>query len=157
MKRLSRLTYLALPGMFLFLLGACSSASHDMKKIKWILGKWESKTQEGTLYENWEKLDDSTYLGNAYSIVEGDTTFSEEARIMSRKGVIVYSVTVNNEETTDFELVNDEKEAVFENPEHDYPQRIIYMRNGKDSLYARIEGMVDDVLNKEEFRYVQSR
>jgi hypothetical protein len=33
-------------------------------------------------------------------------------------------------------------EAVFENPGHDFPQRIIYRREG-DSLIARIEGEVD--------------
>jgi hypothetical protein len=33
--------------------------------------------------------------------------------------------------------------AVFANPEHDYPQRIIYWRDGDDSLCARIEGQRD--------------
>jgi hypothetical protein len=29
---------------------------------------------------------------------------------------------------------------VFENPQHDFPQRIIYKRDGADGLKARIEG-----------------
>jgi hypothetical protein len=31
-------------------------------------------------------------------------------------------------------------EAVFENPDHDFPNRIIYRTPDADSLFARIEG-----------------
>jgi hypothetical protein len=33
------------------------------------------------------------------------------------------------------------REAVFENPEHDFPRRIIYRLEPDGSLFARIEGM----------------
>jgi len=33
-------------------------------------------------------------------------------------------------------------QVVFENPQHDFPQRIIYQRIGQDGLTARIEGSV---------------
>ncbi len=32
--------------------------------------------------------------------------------------------------------------VVFENPTHDFPQRVIYERNG-DTLHARIEGTMN--------------
>jgi hypothetical protein len=32
------------------------------------------------------------------------------------------------------------QEIVFEDPEHDFPQKITYRRSGADSLYARVEG-----------------
>ena len=42
---------------------------------------------------------------------------------------------------TDFKLVRTRgQEAVFENSEHAFPQRIIYRRNQDGSLTARIEG-----------------
>lgn len=31
---------------------------------------------------------------------------------------------------------------IFENPTHDFPQRIIYRRRGADSVHARIEGQM---------------
>jgi hypothetical protein len=139
----------------LFLFQSCSSdKTQELSSLKWMLGNWESKNEEGTLYEAWTESDDSTYLGHAYAIsVDGDTTFSENAKVMLRKGQIVYSVTVNNEETTDFTLVDIEEQAVFENINHDYPQRIIYKKMSSDSLFARIEGTVDGADNFEEFRY----
>lgn len=42
-----------------------------------------------------------------------------------------------------FKLVrNGPREAVFENPEHDFPQRIIYRLESDGALFARIEGVV---------------
>jgi hypothetical protein len=34
--------------------------------------------------------------------------------------------------------------VAFANPEHDFPQRILYRRVGADSLIARIEGKQGD-------------
>ena len=45
-----------------------------------------------------------------------------------------------NAAETFFKLVKSSpNEAIFENPEHDFPQRIIYRRSG-DKITARIEG-----------------
>ena len=139
----------------IFLFQACSTdKTVELSSLKWMLGNWESKTEEGTLFENWDKVDDSTYNGHAFAIsTDGDTTFSENAKVILRNGQIIYSVTVNNEETTDFTLVDIEEQAVFENINHDYPQRIIYKKMASDSLFARIEGTVDGADNFEEFRY----
>ena len=34
-------------------------------------------------------------------------------------------------------------EVVFENPTHDFPQRIIYRKGADRSVTARIEGVID--------------
>ena len=42
---------------------------------------------------------------------------------------------------TDFKLTKaSATEAVFENPQHDFPKRIIYRKTGDDSLTASIDG-----------------
>ena len=42
---------------------------------------------------------------------------------------------------TDFKLTRaSATEAVFENPQHDFPKRIIYRKTGDDSLTASIDG-----------------
>lgn len=139
----------------LFLFQSCSDdKTTTLKELKWMLGNWESKTDEGILYEDWKKVDDSTYNGHAYAIsLDGDTTFNENAKVILRNGNIIYSVTVNNEESVDFTLVDIEQQAVFENVNHDYPQRIVYKNLSADSLFARIEGTVDGAEESEDFRY----
>lgn len=143
----------------IFLLSACSTNEEtDVNSLKWMLGKWQSNTEEGVLFEEWKKVNDSTYSGHAYAISpEGDTTFSETAQISETNGSITYSVTVNEETTTDFALVDNQERAVFENVDHDFPQRIIYQKLAKDSLFARIEGTVDGEDQFEEYRYVKSK
>lgn len=143
----------------IFLLSACSTNEEtEINSLKWMLGKWQSSTEEGILYEEWKKINDSTYSGHAYAITpEGDTTFSETAEITKNSGLITYSVTVNEESTTDFALVDNQERAVFENVDHDFPQRIIYQKLAKDSLFARIEGTVDGEDQFEEYRYVKSK
>lgn len=141
------------------LLSACSSDDEtEVKSLEWMLGKWQSNTEEGILYEEWKKVNDSTYTGHAYAITpEGDTTFSETALISEINGTITYSVTVNDESSTDFALVDNQERAVFENVDHDFPQRIIYQKLAKDSLFARIEGTVDGEDQFEEYRYIKSK
>lgn len=142
----------------LLLLNSCSSdKTSRLSDLEWMLGNWESKTDEGVLYERWSKLNDSTFSGHAFAIsLDGDTTFSENAKIINKSGTIIYSVTVNKTETTDFTLVDNEQQAVFENINHDYPQRIIYKHTSNDALFARIEGNVDGVEEFEEFNYSKS-
>lgn len=143
----------------IFLLSSCSTNEEtEVNSLKWMLGKWQSSTEEGILYEEWKKVNDSTYSGHAYAITpEGDTAFSETAQITANKGAITYSVTVNEETTTDFALVDNQERSVFENVDHDFPQRIIYQKLAKDSMFARIEGTVDGEDQFEEYRYVKSK
>jgi hypothetical protein len=139
---------------YLLVQTACSNSSTaDIDKMQWLIGEWESRDDSSMLYESWKKENGFTLYGNAYAIENGDTTFSEYARIIKKGDKIYYSVTVNNETTTDFLLIENDDTLIFENKQHDFPQRIIYTRNTADSLYARTEGMVDGAYMKEEFRY----
>ena len=57
---------------------------------------------------------------------------------------------------TGFALVESgPRRAVFENPGHDFPQRIVYERTG-DRLDARIEGRQDDQPISEEWSWGRS-
>jgi len=47
--------------------------------------------------------------------------------------------------------------VVFENPAHDFPQRIIYRRRGTDSLLARIEGTVNGQTRAIDFPSARTR
>jgi Domain of unknown function (DUF6265) len=73
---------------------------------------------------------------------EGKSVFFEYLRIESR-GSDIYYVAHPKARTpgTDFKLTRlTRQEAVFENPAHDFPKRIIYRKSGDGKLSARIEG-----------------
>ena len=80
-------------------------------------------------------------LGMSRTVKNGKTTGFEFLRIVEDESGIHYiSRPSQNKEETSFKLTkSDAREVVFENPTHDFPQRIIY-RLEKTNLFARIEG-----------------
>jgi hypothetical protein len=48
------------------------------------------------------------------------------------------------------------KRIVFENAQHDFPQRIIYWQTKPNELRARIEGTIDGKLASEEWAWTRT-
>lgn len=134
--------------LFLIIVFTSCLKSNEASKIvvaDWLLGKWENKSEEGNLSETWTKVNDSTFQGLSY-FIKGKDTLSFENIILQQNGEdLIYIPTVkgqNNDEPIAFKLTaSTEKQLVFENPKHDYPQKIIYNQITKDSLVAEISGM----------------
>lgn len=127
---------------------ACQNKSKNsyslINKMTWLEGIWENKTPDGTLTETWTKVNDSTYNGKTLFIKEKDTIHNEEI-VLSQKGeMLYYTPTVtgqNNDEPIEFKMTNStENEFVFENPKHDYPQKIVYKKLNSTNLVATISG-----------------
>jgi hypothetical protein len=123
----------------------------DKRELKivqasWLIGKWANTTTQRHDYESWEKYNDSTYLGKSYSIQGGDTVSSESIRLVEDSESIHYIPIVlgqNNNLPVSFKLtVLEANKLIFENPAHDFPQRISYQLVSPDSLVAEISGMV---------------
>ena len=116
-----------------------------IKSANWLLGKWENKTADGNLSENWKQLNDSTFQGESF-FIKGKDTLHFESIILQQKGEeLFYNATVkgqNENKAVAFKMTTGtEKQLVFENPKHDYPQKITYTLINKDSLVASISGV----------------
>lgn len=126
--------------------GSTKKAYTNIAKAGWFLGEWGNKSAEGELTERWNKENDSVYHGESYFVVGGkDTVFSEHVKLEDANGKLAYIVTVpgqNNEQPVRFEMTSsNENRIVFENPQHDYPNKIVYNKVGNDSLVAEISGI----------------
>ena len=63
----------------------------------------------------------------------------EYLRIVERDGGLVYVAQPGGRSPTEFMLTElDKKRAVFVNPRHDYPQRIVYELSKEGALTASI-------------------
>lgn len=117
----------------------------QIKSANWLLGKWESKIDEGDLSENWKQVNDSTFQGESFFIKGKDTLHFESITLQQKGEELFYNATVkgqNENKAVPFRLTSKtEKQLVFENPKHDYPQKIIYTQISKDSLVASISGV----------------
>jgi hypothetical protein len=104
---------------------------NELAKAKWLEGKWEKTDSLGTLIEIWQPKNDSTFSGQSYYIQnEKDTIHNELIELIQDQEYLIYSATVkgeNNNTAIPFQLTKDEDSLlVFENPKHDYPQKLEY-------------------------------
>jgi hypothetical protein len=118
----------------------------QLEKMNWLLGHWENTTPEGYLTETWTKTNDSTFSGQTYFIINKKDTVHNESIVLTQvNDELIYRPTVkgqNNDEPVDFKLNSDIENAFsFENPKHDYPQKIVYKKTTVNSLVATISGM----------------
>lgn len=113
-----------------------------LDKLEWIADRWVYVDSQGVTYENWVKERDDSFTGEAFTVKNGDTVFSEQLKIKKTDDDIFYiGIVKHNPGPVSFKLVEIRgKRAVFENPEYDFPNRIIYELKNSYSLYARIEG-----------------
>jgi hypothetical protein len=102
-------------------------------------GSWASTDGAKTSEEHWTKPAGGMMLG-LHRDTEGQKTAFEFLRIEEAAGKITYLASPQGQSSTPFELVESAAQrVVFANPAHDFPQRILYWREG-ESLCAAVEG-----------------
>jgi Domain of unknown function (DUF6265) len=117
-----------------------SKSTYD--KVSWIAGCWEGAMGSGKTQEQWMKPEGDSMLGMSRTVVNGKTPFFEFLQIKRDGEDLVYIARPQGKEPTPFKLVKlNDSAAVFENLEHDFPQRIAYQRQIDGSLLAAIEGV----------------
>ncbi|MEM9291613.1 MAG: DUF6265 family protein [Acidobacteriota bacterium] len=109
--------------------------------LDFFVGCWQRVGAEEGSGEWWTLPAGGTLLGLARSVREGRTTGYEFLRVEERESVgLVYIAVPSGQRETEFPLAHWEPGlARFENPDHDFPQRVVYRRNGADGLSVRAE------------------
>jgi hypothetical protein len=120
---------------------APAAAAADVSRLAWLTGCWELRTATRVTQESWIAPAGGLMLGTSRTVVRDVAREFEFLRIESRGGVATYVAQPNGGAATPFGATTVSDSAVtFENPQHDFPKRIMYRRVGADSLVARIEG-----------------
>jgi hypothetical protein len=99
------------------------------------------------MVEEWNQLNDSTFSGKSYMITATDS-IALESILLRKEGNDLYYIPIvkgqNNDQPVKFKLTSaDGTSMVFENPSHDFPQKISYTLEGERSLMAEISGMMN--------------
>ena len=115
-----------------------------LNKLDWFIGSWTGVTSESIFTETWQKVNDTLFTGQSYFIKGSDTLSSETISLQQHDTSVFYVPLVegqNDNKPIFFKLTySDGTNAVFENPEHDFPQKIVYQLKENDSLIATISG-----------------
>ncbi len=117
----------------------------DLKQFDWLAGVWKRQGSKGPIYESWTKVSPRTFEGVSYRVSGADTTYLEFLRLEQFGEEIYYTPKVpENPYPVAFKLtLADASEFVFENPNHDFPQRIVYLPKSDSEFHARVEGPQD--------------
>lgn len=141
--------------------GTFSNANQNagIEQLEWISGCWVLDDGKQRTEETWMRPAGKSMVGMSRTVTGGKTVHTEHLQIREANGQIAYIVVLGmGAKPTVFKLArNSSNEVVFENPEHDFPQRIIYRRESGDALFARIEGAEKGVKKAMDFRYRRSR
>ncbi|WP_445454728.1 DUF6265 family protein [Flavobacterium sp. 25HG05S-40] len=115
-----------------------------INQANWFLGEWNNKSKDSEFTEIWKKATDSSYVAESFVLVNKDTVFYEKIDLMERNDNLFYIVSVrnqNNEKPVAFYATLMAKDSItFENPKHDFPNKIVYRKIENDSMIATIYG-----------------
>ncbi len=121
--------------------------------LSWLAGDWRRCKDGEIVEERWLGPRGDLMVGaNLTSSARGRTSF-EHMRIVRVDGAWTFWAEPNGRAATPFALAESgAQRAVFANPEHVFPARVVYWRDGAD-LMARIEGTVKDQPASVEWRF----
>jgi hypothetical protein len=128
----------------------------DINKLTFISGCWTLVRPNGTKIEElWLAPAGGAMIGMSRSVRDGKLREYEFMRILpAADGKLQYVAIPSGQPEAAFPLkVMAENAVTFENPQHDFPQRILYRLVDKDTLVARIEGSVGGQARSADFPY----
>jgi hypothetical protein len=121
--------------------GLTRATATDLAELAWMAGSWTGVEGAVEMEEYWQAPKGNSMLGIHRDIAKARTVSFEFLRIEATPEGITYWGSPGGTPATPFRLVElKAKRVVFENPEHDFPQRIIYWLGNDGALHARIEG-----------------
>ena len=124
--------------------GGGSSDAAELDDLAWLEGTWQRESSRGPIYERWVRLSDSTWEGDSWreQATDGQQRPLESLLLAEMGGELFYIPKVaENPLPVPFKLTSlADGRAVFDNPQHDFPQRIVYERKSETAMTVRIEG-----------------
>lgn len=112
--------------------------------FNWLVGKWKLESDRVELYEEWKTDGEHRLKGESYVMRDGQKQVSEILFVEKFDDQWAYIALPEGQSITLFALVQSENnEFVFENKEHDFPQRIIYRLVNEGEISATVEGNKD--------------
>jgi len=131
-------------------------AQTRLESVSWLIGCWEllSSDQNQLIQESWGAPIGNSMLGMSRTVRDGKLLEFESIILRVEKGKLAYEAHPQGQPTATFLSTRiADRTAIFENPKHDFPQKIGYQLKNDSSLLAWIEGTVDGKQSRREFPY----
>jgi hypothetical protein len=107
----------------------------------WLAGCWALESGDRVVEESWMPARGDVMLGMSRTTKAGRVTEHEFVLLRTAGSALEYRVRAGDQAEVVFRATHPSaSEAVFENPDHDFPKRIGYRLVAPDSLDAWIDG-----------------
>jgi hypothetical protein len=145
--------------LFSFVFVSCNTKNISLSDFSFLQGKWSVSADSLEYFEEWLPANDLVMQGKGGELRGRDTVFFETIKIEQRGTDFFYIVTgIDNDLPVYFKFTGFKNDSiVFENPRHDFPQRIIYFRLSVNSIFACIDGLDAGKYSRIEFPYQKSK
>lgn len=123
--------------------------------LAWLTGTWTLERNGRVTVERWAAPAGGVMIGTSHTYL-GERTIEYEFILIraNAQGEVHYVAKPSGQPEASFKLTRaSTTEAVFENPQHDFPQKISYVLKGDGSLVAAIEGTKGGKARRVEFPY----
>ena len=134
------------------LLAGAAAPAAEIGDLGFLSGCWASDGAEPGSGEQWTMPAGGSMFAVSRTVRGGKTTAFEFLRIIETEdGGLLYIALPSGQSLTTFAMISlSPDEVVFENPDHDFPQRVAYRRSGRQ-LLGRIEGTINGQDRRIEF------
>jgi hypothetical protein len=118
------------------------AAKPTLQDLAWLAGHWRIEQADRVVDEHWMAPAGDLMMGMARNVQAGKVREYEFTLLRQEpNGDIVYVASPSKQSEATFKLTSLRNgEAVFENPQHDFPKKVVYARQPDGSLLAWIEG-----------------
>jgi hypothetical protein len=150
MRKISAVLLVLAPPVF-----AADAPPARVDDFAFAAGCWQATAGDTTMEEQWSRPAGGVMLGTARVLSGGQTVFTEFVEVREKPEGLVMTVAlgIGKPSTSFTRIAAAPNEVVFENKAHDFPQRVRYRNDGKDALFARVEGTQKGAAKGEDFPY----
>ncbi len=134
--------------------GAGAAQEAKISDVGWLGGCWIASSERRVTEETWMAPSGGMMVDMSRSVRDGVATGYEFLLLRVIEGHLVYSAHPSGQEPTDFRATSVSSSLLrFENPLHDFPQRIDYVRVSRDSVVAKVFAETQSPVPAFELRY----
>ncbi len=129
----------------------------DFRYLDKLAGTWTMNTKLGSVVEQWQKLNDSSWMGRTWRIAAGDSSLQQTIHVVKQGDAIYFIPDYAGRQT--FAPVKLKLRVlkaigfVAEDLHNDFPQKVTYRFSSAKVLEARVQGTRDGTIEEYIFKF----
>ena len=128
-----------------------------IQRVAWLHGCWEMTSGDRVVEEHWLAPRGTNMMGIGRTVRGAQLVEYELLILREQDGRLAYEAHPSGQAPATFLSTSvTDSSVVFENPQHDFPQRIGYERKGPNTLLAWIEGPRGGQVRRIEYPYTRA-